>query len=71
MTDRQRRIVEYIDAYWEENWTSPTVREIMAKVGLSSTSSVQGQLTRMTLMGVLECKRLPGRRVLYRVPKTW
>lgn len=67
MTDRHRQILSFIDYYWFENWTSPTVREIGNAVGLSSSSAVHSNLMQLTRAGYLERKRLSSARTLYRV----
>jgi SOS-response transcriptional repressor LexA len=67
MTPREQQIVDFISAYWAENWTSPTAREIGKAVGLASSASVHKQLLNMTRKGILERKALSKHRVLYRV----
>jgi repressor LexA len=44
LTDRQRRIVEFIRAAVDEDGYPPSLREIGAAVGLTSLSSVHHQL---------------------------
>lgn len=70
MNYRQREILSFIDYYWLENWTSPTVREIGNAVGLSSSSAVHSNLMQLTRAGYLERKRLSSARTLYRVVKS-
>lgn len=69
MTNRQNEIAYFIDRFWEENWTSPTVREICRETGLSSPSTVYVHLKTMVERGILERKQV-GSRVLYRRPRT-
>lgn len=66
MTPRQKQILIFIAEYWEENWTSPAVREIAAAVGLSSASTVHVHLENMVRDGHLERKTISTYRVLYR-----
>jgi SOS-response transcriptional repressor LexA len=67
MTERQQRIASFIDRYWEEHWTSPSVREVAREAKLRSSSSAHLLLTQMVRAGILECKRVGRTRVLYRV----
>lgn len=66
MSERERRILDYIERYWVENWTSPSVREIAREVGLASTDSVHRYLLEMTRKGMLERRDVSSARVLYR-----
>lgn len=66
MTDREAQIVRFIDGYWHECWSSPSVREIAAHCGLSSPSTVYVHLEKLVRRGVLERTRLSDRRVPYR-----
>ena len=66
MTPRQQRIADFIERYWEENWTSPSIREIGREIGLSSPSSVHVHLRAMVRKGILERKDVSEKRVLYR-----
>lgn len=58
-------IIGFIDGYWIENWTSPSVREIAAYVGLS-ISSTHYRLHKLVDMCLLERKELSSQRVYYR-----
>jgi DNA-binding IclR family transcriptional regulator len=60
------RILNFIDGYWGENWTSPTVEEIAAHVGRSK-SNTHRYLLDMTRERLLVGKQLSPSRVLYRV----
>ncbi|MFD0352929.1 LexA family protein [Streptomyces sp. NPDC127110] len=53
LTYTQRRIITAIDRHLADHGDGPTIREIGAEVGLSSTSSVALQLTRLEERGVL------------------
>jgi SOS-response transcriptional repressor LexA len=64
---RQQAICDFVDEYWARNWTSPTVREIAAAVGLASTSAIVNQLGHLVRAGRLERKVVSDKRVLYRV----
>ena len=54
LTDRQKKIVDYIRAHVEENGYPPTFREIARSVGLKSTSTVDHHLRRLRELGVLQ-----------------
>jgi len=47
LSDRQARILEFIDAYVQEHNYPPTIREIGKAVGISSTSVVKYNLERL------------------------
>ena len=40
LTQKERKILDFIGAYWKKNNVSPSYREIGAGVGLRSASSV-------------------------------
>ncbi len=50
----RRNIIRFIDEYGHAHDRQPTVREIGAAVGLSSTSTTAGYLSRMVRDGQLE-----------------
>ena len=52
-SDKQQRILEYLNEFIEENGYPPTVREIAAAVGLRSPSTVHYQLARLREQGLL------------------
>ncbi len=54
LTDRQKKIVDFIRAHVEENGYPPTFREIARSVGLRSTSTVDHHLRRLRELGVLQ-----------------
>lgn len=66
-TKRESDILQFIERFWYVNWTSPTVREIAAGVGLSSPATVAAHLGKLVCCGLLERRRVSSRRVLYRV----
>lgn len=51
--DKQMQIYEYIKAQIQEKGYPPSVREICAAVGLSSTSTVHGHLSRLEKKGYI------------------
>lgn len=53
LTPRQRRILDYIRTTVAERGYPPTVREIGEAVGLTSSSSVHGQLANLERKGLL------------------
>ncbi|MFE4925378.1 LexA family protein [Streptomyces sp. NPDC056661] len=63
LTDRQRRILATIRDHIAETGEAPTVREIGAAVGLSSSSSVLYQLRRLEQAGDLARERYRSRSV--------
>jgi repressor LexA len=52
--DNQKRIYEFIKSYVNEKSYPPSVREICAAVGLSSTSTVHGHLARLEKKGLIK-----------------
>ena len=54
LTDRQKKIVDFIRAHVEENGYPPTFREIARSVGLKSTSTIDHHLRRLRELGVLQ-----------------
>ncbi|MEU7641252.1 hypothetical protein AB0C11_35220 [Streptomyces sp. NPDC039016] len=57
LTDRQRRILAAIRSHIAKTGDAPTVREIGAAVGLSSSSSVLYQLRQPEEAGILTRSR--------------
>ena len=47
LSERQKRIVEFLNEYVEENGYPPSIREIGAAAGISSTSVVSYNLKRL------------------------
>ena len=58
LTKKQKQIVDYISAFLEENDYSPSYREIMMGIGLSSVSAVAEHIDNLVSKGVL--KKVPG-----------
>ena len=54
---RQKRILEFIRDYLDENTYPPTIREIGAAVGISSTSVVNYNLERLEELKLIERNR--------------
>lgn len=50
---RTAEVVQFVEAYIAEHGYSPTVREIVQGVGLSSPGSLQGALQQMIKLGYL------------------
>jgi len=59
MSDKQKRVYEYLKEFIEANGYPPSVREIGAAVGLRSTSTVHGYLQRLEKRGLI--RRDPSR----------
>ena len=54
LNGKQREILEFMVKYQEEKGYPPAVREIGAAVGLSSTSTVHGHLSRLEAKGYIQ-----------------
>jgi repressor LexA len=67
LTDRQRRILEFIHTYADEHGYPPSVREIGKAVGLSSPSSVHSQLSTLESKGFLRRDRTKPRALEFTV----
>ena len=53
-SDKQEKILSYLNTYMEENGYAPSVREICAAVGLKSTATVSYHLNELKRQGVIE-----------------
>jgi len=51
LTQKEREILDFISAYWENNNVSPSYREIGAGIGLRSVSSVSRYVRSLTSKG--------------------
>ncbi len=60
---KQQEILDFINNFTNENGFPPTVREICNAVGLSSTSTVHGYISRLTKSGMLEKSPLKNRAI--------
>jgi len=54
LTDRQRRMLDFIQKYSTDNGFPPSIREIGTAVGISSTSVVNYNLNRLVAEGYLD-----------------
>lgn len=61
-TDKAARILDYVNQFTMENGFSPTIREIGAAVGLSSTASVSYHLSKMQEQGLLQAPDKKGKK---------
>jgi repressor LexA len=57
LSERQKKILEFVDAYIEENGYPPSIREIGAAAGISSTSVVTYNLERLEERGYISRDR--------------
>lgn len=53
-SDKQQKILEFLNDFIEENGYPPTVREICAAVGLKSTATVSYHLTELKRLGKIQ-----------------
>lgn len=53
-SDKQQKILEFINDFVEDNGYPPTVREICAAVGLKSTATVSYHLAELSRMGKIQ-----------------
>ena len=58
LTKKQKQIVDFISDFLESNNYSPSYREIMIGIGLSSVSAVAEHVENLVSKGVL--KKVPG-----------
>lgn len=58
LTKKQLAVLDYLQDFTEENGYSPSYREIMAGLGLSSVSAVAEHIDNLVAKGVL--KKVPG-----------
>ena len=65
LTDKQRKILEFIDREIRMNGYPPSVREIGLAVGLSSPSTVHGYLERLEQAGYI--KKSPSKNRAYTI----
>jgi len=74
-SDKQEKILEFLNEYVEQNGYAPSVREICAAVGLKSTATVSYHLNELKRIGRIEgdstkrrAIKLPERRETGRIP---
>ena len=53
LTEKQKKVLAFIEQFAQENGYPPSVREIANAVGLKSTSTVHGHLQRLEKRGLL------------------
>ena len=53
-SDKQEKILEFLNSYMEDNGYAPSVREICAAVGLKSTATVSYHLNELKRQGRIE-----------------
>ena len=58
LTKKQLAVLNYLEDFTEENGYSPSYREIMSGLGLSSVSAVAEHIDNLVSKGVL--KKVPG-----------
>ena len=58
ITKKQQAVLNYLEDFTEENGYSPSYREIMTGLGLSSVSAVAEHIDNMVSKGIL--KKVPG-----------
>ena len=58
LTKKQKQIVEFISAFLKDNNYSPSYREIMTGLGLSSVSAVAEHIDNLVAKGTI--KKVPG-----------
>ena len=63
LTDRQKRILEVLERFQDQNGYPPSIREICEKAGISSTSVVNYYLEQLEEMGFIERHRRVSRGV--------
>lgn len=51
MNEKQKRMMDFINSYWKEQYRSPTLREIKDGAGVSSISLVSYHLDKLRLGG--------------------
>ena len=61
-SDKAQRIMEFVNAFVQENGFAPSVREIGAAVGLRSTASVSYHLRQLQEKGYLQSPGAKGRK---------
>ncbi|MDZ4724340.1 MAG: transcriptional repressor LexA [candidate division Zixibacteria bacterium] len=54
LTDKQRSVFEFIEMQMTDHGNAPTIREIGAKFGISSTNGVRGHLSALIRKGYLK-----------------
>lgn len=63
LTDRQRLVLKVIAKYLKDRGYSPSFREIMVGVDISSTNGIKGHLQALVRKGYLDIPVVNGRQV--------
>ena len=61
--EKQEKILNFMNDYIKENGYPPSIREICAGVGLSSTSTVHAHLQNLTKKGLIQKSGLKSRSI--------
>ena len=61
-TDKAQKILDFVNAFIQENGFAPSVREIGEAVGLRSTASVSYHLQQLQEKGLLQAPGVKGRK---------
>ncbi len=70
LTEKQKKVLSFIDQFTRENGYPPSVREIGTAVGLTSTATVHGYLERLEKKGYLDRAALKTRAMRVVNPKS-
>lgn len=67
-TRTAEEVLQFIDDFWDQYWTSPSYARIGQFTGLASRSTVHKHMHRLVAKGLLEKRENPDirRSVLYR-----
>lgn len=52
--ERDRLIIQSIEAHWSEHGYAPSVQDLLDRLGLRSRASVQASLTRLQAAGIVD-----------------
>lgn len=64
LTDRQQRMLDFIESFYKREKKSPTIREIGEACEISSTSVVSYNLDRLEYRGYIERDRDSSRGII-------
>lgn len=68
MTEKQKRFIDFIMKFRNDNGYSPSIREIAAGLGLASTSAVKSMLDKLRQMGELSMVQGKARSITAAAP---
>jgi repressor LexA len=54
LTEKQRKLYDFIKAYYDENRITPTYEEMAKAIGVKSVSSIHVHLKSMAMRGAVE-----------------